>query len=180
MTSYNTTLPHGDSADLWIEGFESWFLIFYLAALYWFSHCPTGLFILSNSVFDYVVPQIYPAVVEDHPPVSADHHPPCSGGDVHHDVHPRETSAHNEDSQWKPPKLQSKFRAMFPAGTTDCDPRSGTRGWDSLTPVMITRSATVSLLVPDFLHSRVTSHRVFLSPTLTGLTDTTSLSNWMC
>ena len=55
-------------------------------------------FILSNSVLDYVVPHIYPAVVEDHPPVSADHHPPCSGGDVHHDVHPGETSAHNEDS----------------------------------------------------------------------------------
>ena len=56
---------------------------------------------------------------------------------------------------------------------------SGILGFDSLTPVMMTRSATVSFFIPDLRHRRVTFHPDLLSVTVTGVTDTTSVSNWM-
>ena len=61
---------------------------------------------------------------------------------------------------------------------TYCEAMSGILGRASLTPVMMTRSATITLLEPDLWHWRVTFHRELGSPTVTGLTDTTSVSNW--
>ena len=55
---------------------------------------------------------------------------------------------------------------------------SGILGWASLTPVMMTRSATESFLMPDLQHCRVTFHLELRSPRVTGLTSTTSVSNW--
>ena len=100
------------------------------------------------SVLDYVLPQVFPLVVEDHPPVRTEQDPAGGGGDVHHEVDSRQSSAHNEDclleelllggmsvltavalEASKPGGNEIKIpRAIFPPARTDCAPMSGIRG----------------------------------------------------
>ena len=55
--------------------------LFFFVSLYVFL-----FLVLSKTVLDDVVSQVFPVVVEDHPPVRTDEDPLGGGGDVHHDV----------------------------------------------------------------------------------------------
>ena len=80
----------------------------------------------------------------------ADDDSPGGRGDVHGDINPGETSAYNEDGLLQNNILVNIARLIYP------EEISGIVGMDSLTPVMMMRSATVSCLLPDFRHLRVT------------------------